>query len=111
MPAEIFPSALRAKGMAYSTIYFITGLITPPLVQNTGYGAYVFFYLFCYFSFVWCWFFVPETNVRAWEEMDQVFKDNSTGQEKGQQARIEVTIWMHVGARSHSELEGMHQII
>jgi len=115
MPAEIFPSALRAKGMAYSTMSnwlnnFIIGLITPPLVQNTGYGTYVFFCLFCTFSFVWCWFFVPETNGRTLEEMDYVFKDNSTGQEKEQRARIEVTIWAHVGARPHGGLEGTHQI-
>ncbi|KAJ5357252.1 hypothetical protein N7541_004410, partial [Penicillium brevicompactum] len=87
MPAEIFPSALRAKGMAYSTMSawlnnFIIGLITPPLIQNTGYGTYVFFCLFCAFSFVWCWFFVPETKGRTLEEMDAVFGDNSSSDEK-----------------------------
>ena len=44
MPSEIFPSSLRAKGVALSTCSnwlnnFIIGLITPPLVQNTGFGA------------------------------------------------------------------------
>ncbi|KAF9875239.1 hypothetical protein CkaCkLH20_07059 [Colletotrichum karsti] len=44
MPAEIFPSSLRAKGMAYTTMSnwlnnFIIGLITPPLIQNTGFAS------------------------------------------------------------------------
>jgi MFS family permease len=46
MPAEIFPSSLRAKGVALSTCSnwlnnFIIGLITPPLVENTGYGKHL----------------------------------------------------------------------
>lgn len=46
MPSEIFPSSLRAKGVALATCSnwlnnFIIGLITPPLVINTGFGAYV----------------------------------------------------------------------
>jgi len=58
MPAEIFPSSLRAKGVALSTCSnwlnnFIIGLITPPMVQNTGFGAYVFFAVFCLLSLVW----------------------------------------------------------
>ena len=44
MPSEIFPSSLRAKGVALATCSnwlnnFIIGLITPPLVINTGFGA------------------------------------------------------------------------
>lgn len=58
MPSEIFPSSLRAKGVALSTCSnwlnnFVIGLITPPLVESTGFGAYVFFAVFCLLSFVW----------------------------------------------------------
>ncbi|KAF4124297.1 Sugar (and other) transporter [Geosmithia morbida] len=86
MPSEIFPSSLRAKGVAISTCSnwlnnFIIGLITPPLVQSTGFGAYVFFASFCLLSLVWTFFFVPETNGKTLEEMDNVFKDrDSTGE-------------------------------
>lgn len=97
MPAEIFPTSLRAKGVAYSTMSnwlnnFIIGLITPPLIQNTGYGTYVFFCIFCALSFVWTWFFVPETNGRTLEEMDSVFKDNTGSSEQAQRAQIEASI-------------------
>lgn len=55
----------------------LQGLITPPLVQNTGFGAYVFFAVFCFLSLAWTFCFVPETNGRSLEDMDAVFKDNS----------------------------------
>jgi MFS family permease len=103
MPAEIFPSSLRAKGVSYATISnwlnnFVIGLITPPLIQNTGYGTYVFFCVFSLLSFVWAWFFVPETNGRTLEEMDQIFKDNTGEIELSQRARIEADIAAQVYA-------------
>ncbi|RDW58359.1 hypothetical protein BP5796_12289 [Coleophoma crateriformis] len=86
MPAEIFPSSLRAKGVAISTCSnwlnnFIIGLITPPLVQNTGFGAYIFFAVFCLGSFAWTYFCVPETNGKTLEEMDEVFKDRGNAED------------------------------
>ncbi|KAJ5972600.1 General substrate transporter [Penicillium vulpinum] len=94
MPSEIFPSSLRAKGVALSTCSnwlnnFIIGLITPPLVQNTGYGAYVFFAVFCVLAGVWTFLFVPETKGRTLEQMDHVFKDNSSEEEKVKRRAIE----------------------
>jgi len=83
MPSEIFPSFLRAKGVAWSTCSnwlnnFIIGLITPPLVQNTrGFGAYIFFAVWCGLSGVWTWFLVPETKGRSLEDMDRVFGDRA----------------------------------
>ncbi|KAL5323970.1 hypothetical protein ACEPPN_008512 [Leptodophora sp. 'Broadleaf-Isolate-01'] len=86
MPAEIFPSSLRAKGVAISTCSnwlnnFIIGLVTPPLVQNTGLGAYFFFAVFCLGSFAWTYFFVPETNGKTLEQMDEVFKDRGNAED------------------------------
>ncbi|KAF9873984.1 MFS monosaccharide transporter [Colletotrichum karsti] len=82
LPSEVFPSSLRAKGVALSTCSnwinnFIIGLITPPLIQNTGFGTYVFFAVFCLLSLVWVWFCVPETMGKTLEQMDEVFGDRS----------------------------------
>lgn len=93
-PAEIFPSSLRAKGVALSTcgnwlFNFIIGLITPPLVLDTGYGAYVFFAVFCLLSLIWTWFFVRETKGRTLEQMDHVFGDSTSGQDVERRRRIE----------------------
>ncbi|OJJ36172.1 hypothetical protein ASPWEDRAFT_172959 [Aspergillus wentii DTO 134E9] len=97
MPAEIFPASLRAKGVAYAVMSnwmnnFIIGLITPPLLQNTGFGTYVFFCAFCILAVVWVYFVVPETNGRTLEQMDEVFKDNTGAAEQAHRARIEAEI-------------------
>ncbi|OBT53143.1 hypothetical protein VE04_08078 [Pseudogymnoascus sp. 24MN13] len=86
MPSEIFPSSLRAKGVALSVCSnwfnnFIIGLITPPLVQNTEWGAYLFFAIFCVLSGIWAFFFVRETNGKTLEEVDGVFGDSASDEE------------------------------
>jgi sugar porter (SP) family MFS transporter len=112
MPSEIFPSSLRAKGVALSTcsnwlnnfiiVSLLTlfiycrfrianeaqGLITPPLVQNTGYGAYTFFAVFCLLAFVFTYFCIPETAGKSLEQMDEVFQDVSSEAEEQKKARI-----------------------
>ncbi|KAL5346927.1 hypothetical protein ACLOAV_008070 [Pseudogymnoascus australis] len=94
MPSEIFPSSLRAKGVALSVCSnwfnnFIIGLITPPLVQNTAWGAYLFFAIFCVLSGVWAFLFVRETNGKTLEEMDGVFGDSASAEDEERRRRIE----------------------
>nr|POE92438.1 sugar transporter stl1 [Quercus suber] len=94
LPAEIFPSSLRAKGVALSTCSnwlnnSIIGLITPPLVERTGYGAYIFFAFFCLLSLAWAYWFVPETNGKTLEQMDAVFGDATSQAERKRRARIQ----------------------
>lgn len=74
--------------VAYADL-FLKGLITPPLVQNTGFGAYTFFAVFCLLSLVWTSYFVPETRGRTLEQMDHVFKDASSEQEDARRRNIE----------------------
>lgn len=86
-PAEIFPSSLRGKGVALGTatnwlMNFIIGLITPPLVQNTNYGAYIFFAVFCLLSLLWTMWGVKETKGRTLEQMDHVFGDSGGEEDK-----------------------------
>jgi len=102
MPSEVFPSSLRAKGVALSTcsnwlFNFIIGLITPPLVESTGFGAYVFFAVFCLLSLLWVYWFVPETAGKTLEEMDHVFKDLRAAGEEERRERIELAIAARMG--------------
>ena len=76
---------------------FIIGLITPPLVESTGYGAYVFFAVFCLLSLLWVYWFVPETAGKTLEEMDHVFKDLSSASEEARRERIELAIAARMG--------------
>ena len=94
LPAEIFPSSLRSKGVALSTCSnwlnnFIIGLMTPPLVQNTGFGAYIYFAACCLLSLVWTQIFVPETRGRTLEQMDYVFKDTVSEHDERRRRAIE----------------------
>ncbi|EPQ50331.1 MFS monosaccharide transporter [Gloeophyllum trabeum ATCC 11539] len=93
MPAEIFPSSLRAKGVAISVVSnwfnnFIIGLITPPLVQHTGKGAFIFFAVFSAVSWAFVYFFVPETRRRTLEEMDAVFGDHTGADDQARREAI-----------------------
>lgn len=61
-------------------------------MQNTGFGAYTFFAVFCLLSFVWAFLFVPETNGRSLEDMDYVFKEKYNEDEQARQRAIEHAI-------------------
>ncbi|CZT45296.1 related to transporter (major facilitator superfamily) [Rhynchosporium secalis] len=83
MPAEIFPSPLRAKGVAFSTFShwlcnLAIGFLTPLLIQKTGYGVHVFFAVWCLLSIPWTTVFVKETRGETLETMDELFQDRGT---------------------------------
>lgn len=41
---------------------FIIGLITPPMIQGTGYGTFIFFGIWAVLGAVWALFVPPETK-------------------------------------------------
>lgn len=97
LPAEVFPSSLRAKGVAISTctnwlMNFVIGWITPPMITNTGFGTYIFFAVFAALSFVWVWIFVKETKGRTLEQMDHVFGDSTAAADSQRRKQIEARI-------------------
>jgi hypothetical protein len=51
------------------------------MLQNIGYGTYVFFAVMCFLAGLWAFFLVPETGGKTLEELDEVFGDTS-GQEE-----------------------------
>ncbi|GME34568.1 putative high-affinity glucose protein [Neofusicoccum parvum] len=87
LPAEVFPNASRSKGVALSTATvwlcnFIVGVATPPMLEDLGFGTYVFFGAWCYLAAVWAYFLVPETKGKTLEQMDAVFGDSAAQEEK-----------------------------
>ena len=109
MPAEVFPSSIRAKGCAQGTMSnwgnnFIIGLITPPMIHGIGFGTYVFFAAFCLIALVWVYFFIPETNGRTLEQMDFVFGDNQSSHETARRERIERELMNRVEEKVEREL-------
>ncbi|KAL4937785.1 hypothetical protein BDV06DRAFT_202211 [Aspergillus oleicola] len=67
------------------------------MIQNIGFGTYAFFCCFCAISLVWVYFLVPETNGRTLEQMDSVFKDNTTAKEAEKQAINRARVMAHPG--------------
>lgn len=87
LPAEVYTSTSRAKGVALATSVvwicnFIVGVATPPMLEGIGFGTYIFYACFCTMAAVWAYFLVPETKGKTLEEMDSVFKDTAAQEEK-----------------------------
>ncbi|KAI4216904.1 MAG: hypothetical protein LQ351_000853 [Letrouitia transgressa] len=108
------PSLFKTMGLNYSlqlimsgVLNLIGGLITPPLVQNTGFGAYTFFAVFCLLSFVWTYIFVPETQGRTLEQMDHVFKDLNGEEDEARRRAIEVEIMSSSQQRAELTVNGV----
>ncbi|KAI8459664.1 hypothetical protein BY996DRAFT_4575731 [Phakopsora pachyrhizi] len=90
IPSEIFPSSIRAKGVALSALSnwtnnFIIGLITPPVYPG---GTFIFFTVASSLSFIFVWFVVPETAHVSLEEMDRVFGDGLGTDDKKKKDKI-----------------------
>ena len=64
---------------------------------------FVFFAVFCLLSFIWTFYFVPETSGRTLEAMDHVFKDNNNEAENTRRDTIERSLI----ADSQSQQQGV----
>lgn len=87
LPSEIMPLSIRSKAMSISTsanwmMNFVVGRATPTMIRDIKYGTYIFFAVFCLLGAAWVYFFVPETKGKTLEEMDVVFKDESSREDK-----------------------------
>ena len=51
------------------------------MIENAGFGTYIFFAIFCLMSGVWALLLVPETKGKTLEELDEVFGDGSAREE------------------------------
>lgn len=87
LPPEVFPNAMRAKGVALAVATnwlsnFVVGVVTPPMLESIRYGTFVFFAVMCFLAIVWAVLLVPETKGKTLEEMDEIWGDNSAEEEK-----------------------------
>ena len=87
LPAEVFPSSKRAKGVGAATARvwlanFIVGVIVPEMQLKLGWGTYLFFGCFCFAAAVFSFFLVPETSGKSLEDMADVFGDGLADEER-----------------------------
>ncbi|KAI7554873.1 hexose carrier protein [Hortaea werneckii] len=100
LPSEVYSTAQRSKGAALSTAVnwisnCIVGIATPPMIEDAGFGTYVFFACMCLLAVIWAYFLVPETKGKTLEELDEILNDNA-GKEEHEIMRgvaAEATTW------------------
>ncbi|CVL07402.1 related to quinate transport protein [Fusarium mangiferae] len=86
LPAEVFPSSKRAKGVGAATAMvwlanFIIGVIVPEMQLKLGWGTYLFFGCFCFAASIFSFFFVPETAGKSLEQIAGAFGDSLEDEE------------------------------
>ncbi|EOO01019.1 putative mfs monosaccharide transporter protein [Phaeoacremonium minimum UCRPA7] len=95
LPAEVFPSSKRAKGVGAATAMvwlanFIIGVIVPEMQLKLGWGTYLFFGCFCFAAAVFSFFFVPETAGKSLESIASVFGDRLDNEERELETEVAV---------------------
>jgi len=111
---EIFPLTIRARGVGLSTSsnWFwncIIGVITPYLVADRADGARlgsnVFFMWggLCCVSFVFAYFFVPETKGLTLEQVDKMLEQTTPRTSRGWKPTTTFASEMHLGEK-HIEI-------
>lgn len=65
------------------------------MIEDAGFGTYVFFACMCLLAVIWAYFLVPETKGKTLEELDEILNDNA-GKEEHEIMRgvaAEATTW------------------
>ncbi|EPQ55310.1 hypothetical protein GLOTRDRAFT_61251 [Gloeophyllum trabeum ATCC 11539] len=85
LPSEVFPTSIRSKGVALSTMSnwtnnFLIGLLTPGLIELSPAWTFMVFSTACFLGYLWSTYTVPETAGVSLEEIDKFFR-SSVGKE------------------------------
>ncbi|GKZ53849.1 hypothetical protein AnigIFM49718_008634 [Aspergillus niger] len=107
LPAEVFSSSKRAKGVGAATeriwlANFIIGVVVPEMLLKLGLGTYLFCGLFCVAATEFSLLFVPGTTNKSIEQVAAVFGDGFVDEERNLQSRIAREVWH---GSSHAEKE------
>ncbi|KUI61603.1 High-affinity glucose transporter [Cytospora mali] len=81
IPAEIFNTATRARGVSIATMVSfafntLIGQITPIAMANVGWRFYLLFIVCDITNALWFYFFLPETKGLNLESMDDLFANS-----------------------------------
>ncbi|KAJ9643001.1 hypothetical protein H2199_004523 [Coniosporium tulheliwenetii] len=109
------PPEQPRKGVALSTATvwlcnFIVGVIVPIMIEDAGWGTYLFFALMCFLAGMWACFLAPETMGKTLEEMDEVFHDSSAHEEKELMRAAAGNARRSSNARRESMSAGMRKV-
>ncbi|GLI82198.1 hypothetical protein PoHVEF18_010605 [Penicillium ochrochloron] len=98
LPAEVFPSSRRAKGVGIATATnwlanFVIGTVVPQMLVSIGWGTFLFFGVWCLIASVFSYFLVPETSNKSLEQVAAVFGDNLQADEEDLRRQVQREVW------------------
>jgi len=81
-PVEVLSQEMRAKGMAFSTLFTNCGTLVnqfgfPVALANIKWKTYIVFLVWCFIQATIIYFLMPETKNRTLEELDDIFNAKS----------------------------------
>jgi MFS family permease len=98
--AESSSLDIRAKGIAIGSavnwiMNFAVAMVTPVMLGRIGYKAFLVFMCFCALGLLWVYFVLPELKGLTLEEIDAVFADEESMEDRIRRQRIgeELGIW------------------
>ncbi|KAB8263124.1 general substrate transporter [Aspergillus pseudonomiae] len=91
--AESSSLDIRAKGVAIGSavnwiMNFTVAQVTPVMITNIGYKTWIVFMCFCFLGLAWVYFVLPELKGLSLEEIDAVFADEVSAEDRHQRERI-----------------------
>lgn len=111
--AEVFPLDVRAKGIGVSSavnwiMNFTVAELMPVMITHIGYKTFIVFMYFCVLGFFWALLILPELKGLSLEEIDSLFKDRSSAEDRERRERTgrEIGLDKIAEAMEHRESVG-----
>ena len=98
--AESSSLDIRAKGVAIGSavnwiMNFAVAQVTPVMIDNIGYKTFIVFMCFCVAGLAWVFFVLPELKGLTLEEIDGVFADEASVEDRLRRERIADELGLH----------------
>ncbi|KAJ5719083.1 hypothetical protein N7493_007538 [Penicillium malachiteum] len=98
--AESSSLDIRAKGVAIGSavnwiMNFAVAQVTPVMITNIGYKTFIVFMCFCFAGLLWVYFVLPELKGLTLEEIDGVFADEASAEDRHRRDRIAEELGVH----------------
>ncbi|OQE26626.1 hypothetical protein PENSTE_c005G02485 [Penicillium steckii] len=91
---------IRAKGVAIGSavnwiMNFAVAQVTPVMLASIGYRTWIVFMCFCVLGLIWVYFVLPELKGLSLEEIDAVFADEASAEDRLRRERIADELGLH----------------
>jgi len=109
-PVEVLSFEMRAKGMAFSSLFTSIGLLAnqfgvPVALTNIAWRTYIVFCCWCAVQAAIIYFMIPETKNRTLEELDDIFNAKNPRKASTEKKKLEIDEHANV---VHVDLVGGH---